>query len=156
MEIGDKVIDFTIPDQDGRDISLSQYKGKWLILYFYPRDNTPGCTIEAIDFSTLKKEFKKLDAVILGVSPDTQKKHQNFIKKHDLGITLLSDTELKLIKGYGVWQLKKNYGKEYFGIVRTTFLIDKEGKIVYKWNKVKAKGHAQIVINKLTELLSES
>ena len=154
MEIGQKAIDFTIPDQAGNDISLSQYKGKWIILYFYPRDNTPGCTVEAIDFSSLRKEFDDMNAVILGVSPDTQQKHLNFIDKNNLQITLLSDTEHKIIKDYGVWRLKKNYGKEYFGLVRTTFLINKEGKIAYIWDKVKAKGHAQIVLNKLSELLS--
>ncbi len=154
MKIGQKAIDFTIPDQAGKDISLSQYKGKWVILYFYPRDNTPGCTVEAIDFSSLKKEFDDMNAVILGVSPDTQQKHLNFIDKNNLQITLLSDTEHKIIKDYGVWQLKKSYGKEYYGLVRTTFLIDKNRKIAHIWNKVKAKGHVQIVLNKLSELLS--
>jgi len=156
MDIGENLQDFSIQNDKGELISFSQFKGKWVILYFYPKDNTPGCTVEAIDFSNYKKEFEKMNAVILGNSPDSIKSHQNFIQKKDLKISLLSDPDHKIIKKFGAWQLKKNYGREYYGVVRTTILINMDGNIVYIWNKVKAKGHAEIVKKKLSELLLNS
>ena len=152
LEVGQKAPDFCLPNQDGEEICLRDFEGSWVVLYFYPKDNTPGCTTEALDFTALKSEFEKEGAVILGVSPDSIKRHQNFIQKKDLQITLLSDEEKEVAKKYGVWQLKKMYGKEYMGIVRSTFLIDPDGKIAYIWPKVKVKNHAQEVLEKLKEL----
>ncbi len=153
MEIGDKAVDFSIPNQNSENVSLSQYKEKWIVLYFYPKDNTPGCTVEAVDFTSLKKEFENLGTVVLGVSPDSVKSHQNFINKKELGINLLSDPDHNVIESFGAWQLKKNYGREYYGVVRTTILIDKDGNIAHIWKNVKAKGHAEIVKNKLSDLM---
>jgi peroxiredoxin Q/BCP len=152
MKIGDKAPGFSLKNQDDETVSLEQFAGKWVILYFYPKDNTSGCTVEAREFTAFKETFEKMDAVILGVSPDSAKSHRNFIAKKELGITLLSDPGHQLIEACGAWQLKKNYGREYYGVVRTTLLIDPEGKIAYLWPKVKAKGHAEIVKAKLIEL----
>ena len=152
MNIGDKAPDFTLPDQDENNVSLSDFKGKWVVFYFYPKDNTPGCTVEAVDFSAVKADLETKNTVILGVSPDSAKSHRNFIGKKELSITLLSDPDHQAMEPYGVWQLKKNYGKEYMGVVRSTFLIDPEGKLAFAWNKVKAKGHVEKVVEKLTEL----
>ncbi len=152
LKVGDKAPDFCLPNQDGEEVCLRDLQGSWVVLYFYPKDNTPGCTTEALDFTALKSEFEKEGATILGVSPDSIKKHQNFIAKKELGITLLSDEDKEVLKKYGVWQLKKNFGKEYMGVVRTTFLIDPDGKIAYIWPKVKVKGHAKEVLEKLKEL----
>jgi len=150
-EIGD-IIDFCLPNQDSEEICLRDFRGSWVVLYFYPKDNTPGCTTEALDFTALKAEFEKEGATIFGVSPDSVKKHCNFIAKKDLKITLLSDEDKDVAEKFGVWQLKKMYGREYMGIVRSTFLIDPDGKIAYKWEKVKVKNHAQEVLDKLREL----
>ncbi len=152
MKIGDSAPDFLLENQAGEKISLKQFEGKWVILYFYPKDNTSGCTVEAVEFTALKEELEKLNVVILGVSPDSAKSHLNFIGKKELGITLLSDPDHQVIETYGAWQLKKNYGREYYGVVRSTVLIDPEGKIAYVWPKVKAKGHAEAVKAKLEEL----
>lgn len=121
------------------------------MLYFYPKDDTPGCTIEAIDFTKFADEFRKSNAVILGVSPDTCESHQKFMQKYSLTITLLSNPEYNVLEKYGVWQLKKNYGKEYMGVVRTTYLINPDGKIVCVWEKVSAEGHAEDVMRILKE-----
>jgi peroxiredoxin Q/BCP len=153
MRIGDKAPDFSLENQAGEKISLKQFEGKWVILYFYPKDNTSGCTLEAVEFTALKEELEKLNAVILGVSPDSAKSHYNFIGKKELGITLLSDPDHQVIEAYGAWQLKKNYGREYYGVVRSTVLIDPKGKIAYVWPKVKAKGHADMVKAKLEEII---
>ena len=153
MNIGDKAPDFSLENQAGENISLKQFEGKWVILYFYPKDNTTGCTLEAVEFTALKEELEKMNAVILGVSPDSVKSHYNFIGKKELGITLLSDPGHQVIEAYGAWQLKKNYGREYYGVVRSTVLIDPRGKIAYIWPKVKAKGHADMVKAKLEEII---
>ena len=152
LKVGDKAPDFCLPNQDEVEICLRDLLGKWIVLYFYPKDNTPGCTTEAIDFTTHLKEFEELGSIVIGVSADSPKKHRNFIEKKQLGITLLSDEEHKVLEQYGVWQLKKNYGREYMGIVRTTFLIDPEGIIRAVWEKVKVKGHVEEVLAKLKEL----
>lgn len=154
MEIGNAAPDFCLPDADEKDVCLSQFKGKWVVLYFYPKDNTPGCTTEAIDFTTLKEKFDKMNAVIVGISADSPRSHCNFRDKHQLTIILLSDPEKKVIQQYGVWQLKKQYGREYYGIVRSTFLIDPDGKIAEKWEKVRVKGHAEKVLETLKEFQS--
>ena len=152
LEVGQKAPEFCLPNQDNEEICLRDFNGAWVVLYFYPKDNTPGCTTEALDFTALKSEFEKEGATIFGVSPDSIKRHQNFIAKKELSITLLSDEEKEVAKMYSVWQLKKLYGKEYMGIVRSTFLIDPDGNIAYIWYKVKVKNHAQEVLEKLKEL----
>ena len=141
LEIGTQVPDFCLPNQDEEEICLRDIRGRWIILYFYPKDNTPGCTTEACDFTAALPDFEGLGAIVLGVSPDSPKKHRNFIEKKDLKITLLADEEKELCKLFGVWQLKKNYGREYMGVVRSTFLIDPDGNLAAKWEKVRVKGH---------------
>ncbi|PIE90781.1 MAG: thioredoxin-dependent thiol peroxidase [Acidobacteria bacterium] len=143
--------DFTLPNEQETEVTLSQFKGKWVVLYFYPRDLTPGCTVQAIDFSTGKAEFEESGAVILGVSPDTVASHQKFCNKKDLTITLLSDPEKEALNLYGVWQMKKMAGREYMGVVRSTVLIDPEGIIVKIWEKVRVKGHVETVLKTLRE-----
>ena len=152
FKIGDVAPSFCIPNQDEVEICLKDLAGKWIVLYFYPKDNTPGCTTEACDFTEAVPEFENLDAYIFGVSPDSPQKHRNFIEKKGLNITLLSDESKEVCNLYGVWQLKKFMGKEHMGVVRSTFLIDPDGKIVAIWDKVKVKGHAQDVMSKLSEL----
>lgn len=149
LELNSNAIDFELPNKNGDLIKLSNFKGKKIILYFYPKDNTQGCTLEALDFKAKLKEFENKNAVILGISKDSVKSHCNFSDKYELNFNILSDEEAKVINEYGVWQLKKNYGKEYFGIVRTTYVIDEEFKIkaVYKVNKVK--DHVQKVLEEL-------
>ena len=150
-----KAIDFCLPNQDGVEICLRDLKGKWVILYFYPKDNTPGCTTEAKEFSELLDEFEKEGAIVIGVSPDSPKRHCNFIEKHDLKVTLLSDEEKNVLKAYEAWGKKKMYGKEYEGVIRSTFIIDPEGNIVKEYKKVKAKGHAKKVLEDLKKIESE-
>ena len=152
LKVGDNAPEFCLPNQDDVEICLRDLKGKWIVLYFYPKDNTPGCTTEACGFSEALPEFNDLDAVIFGVSPDSTKKHRNFIEKKDLDITLLSDEEKIVLESYGVWQLKKMYGREYMGVVRTTFIIDPDGVIQEVFNKVKVKGHVYAVKTRLQEL----
>lgn len=139
LEVGQKAPAFCLPNQDGVEICSRDLKGKWIVLYFYPKDNTPGCTTQACDFTQDEAKFEDLDAVILGVSADGMKKHQNFIAKYDLTITLLSDESTDMMQEYGVWQLKKNYGKEYMGIVRTTYIINPQGEISAAWDKVRVR-----------------
>jgi len=152
IKIDDKAPEFCLPNQDDIEICLRDLKGKWIVLYFYPKDNTPGCTTEACDFTQAVEDFSDLDAIVLGVSADSAKKHRNFIEKQDLGITLLSDEDTSMMQEYGVWQLKKNFGKEYMGIVRTTFIINPEGIAKAVFNKVKVKEHVVKVKEKLQEL----
>ncbi len=152
LEIGDNVPNFCLPNQDEEEICFRDIKGRWIVLYFYPKDNTSGCTTEACDFTNALPDFRNLDAIVLGVSPDSPKKHRNFIEKKELGITLLSDENRELCKMFGVWQLKKNYGREYMGVVRSTFLISPDGKVAFKWEKVRVKGHVEVVKEKLKEL----
>ena len=152
LEVGQKAPEFATPNQRGEIRKLADFAGQWLVLYFYPKDNTPGCTTEAIDFTALSPQFQQLNAVILGVSPDSAKSHCRFIEKHNLTIQLLSDTEHQLAEIYQVWGLKKFMGKEYMGIKRSTFLIDPQGNIAYIWSNVKVKAHAEAVLKKLEEL----
>jgi peroxiredoxin Q/BCP len=136
LEVNSMAPDFCAPNQDDVEICLRDIKGSWIVLYFYPRDNTPGCTTEACDFTASMPEFDDLDATILGVSPDTPAKHRNFIEKQNLNITLLADVEKKMCEDYGVWQLKKFMGRESMGVVRTTFIINPKGEIAAVWEKV--------------------
>jgi peroxiredoxin Q/BCP len=146
--------DFTLPNQDGINVSLKDFAGKWLVLYFYPRDNTPGCTIEAKDFTSLAPRFKKLGVSVVGVSPDSVKSHCNFIEKQDLKITLLSDTDKEVVIRYGAWGMKNMYGKESEGLIRSTFIISPDGRVSRAWTKVRAEGHAEIVLETVKRLLS--
>ncbi|WP_086232858.1 thioredoxin-dependent thiol peroxidase [Campylobacter devanensis] len=143
---GDMAPEFSLENSDGVSISLRDFRGKNVVLYFYPKDNTPGCTTEACEFSANYDEFVANDTVIVGVSPDSIKSHSGFIAKQNLKHILLSDINKDVAKAYGVWQVRKNYGKEYLGIVRTTFIIDKEGKIAKVYKSVKAAGHAAKVL----------
>ena len=153
MNIGQSAPTFTAPDRDGKDISLENFQGRWLVLYFYPKDNTPGCTTEAIEFTAKLPEFTALDAQVVGISPDSIASHGKFIDKQKLGIMLLSDPEHQIAENYGVWQLKKFMGKEYMGIVRSTFAIDPSGKIVKIWSSVKVKNHVEAVLQELRLLV---
>ncbi len=152
---GDIAENFCLPDFQGKEHCLEDFRGKWVVLYFYPKDNTSGCTREAKDFNAMKEEFEKLGAVIIGVSKDSPKSHAKFIEKHNLKILLLSDEDHKVLEKYGAWGKKKNYGREYFGTVRSTFLIDPEGKIAKVWNKVRVAGHVENVFKTLKELISD-
>ena len=138
LEVGTKAPDFSLPDQNGEMHNLSDFAGKKVILYFYPKDNTPGCTKQACGFSELYAQFLEKDAVVLGVSKDSVASHKKFEEKHNLAFTLLSDTELSAIKAYDVWKEKKNYGKVYMGVVRTTYLIDENGVIEKAFSNVRA------------------
>lgn len=143
---GDKAPNFKLPADGGETVSLEDFKGKKVVLYFYPKDSTPGCTTEAKDFSSLIQEFEAADTVVLGMSKDSVRRHDNFVAKQDLKVRLLSDEEGKTIEDYGVWVQKKLYGREYMGIERATFLIDGEGVVRNIWHKVKVKGHAEEVL----------
>jgi thioredoxin-dependent peroxiredoxin len=149
VDIGVKAPDFTLLANNGKEVSLSDYSGKKVVLYFYPKDMTPGCTTEACDFRDSYERFIKNGVVILGVSPDPIKKHQKFIEKYELPFLLLSDETTEVAKLYDVWKLKKNFGKEYMGIERTTFLINEEGYIEKVWQKVKVKNHVEDVFSEL-------
>ena len=146
LQEGDKAPDFKGVDQDGNTIQLSDYKGKKLVLYFYPKDNTPGCTNEACNLRDNYEELQKQGFKILGVSADSEKKHQNFINKYDLPFPLLADTEKEVIEKYGIWGPKKFMGKVKDGIHRTTFVIDEEGKIEKVFKKVKTKDHTNQIL----------
>jgi peroxiredoxin Q/BCP len=145
---------FSAPNAEGKTISSDDFLGQWLVLYFYPKDNTPGCTTEAIDFSEKLPEFTDLNAVVVGVSPDSEKSHGKFIDKHNLTVQLLSDPEHELAAAYGAWGPKKFMGKEYEGILRSTFLINPQGNIAHIWPNVRVKGHAGKVLEKLQQLNS--
>lgn len=136
LKVGDKAPLFCSVNQDDVEICLRDLLGKWVVLYFYPKDNTPGCTTQACDFTAARNEFDLLDALVLGVSADSTEKHRQFIEKRDLNITLLSDEDKSLCQAYGVWQLKKFMGRENMGIVRSTFIINPQGNIAAVWEKV--------------------
>ena len=137
---------FTLPGDDAGALSLAQLSGQKLVLYFYPKDDTSGCTLQAIDFNRLKPDFTAAGTRIIGVSPDPVKSHDRFKAKHGLGITLLADEGKSTLEAYGVWTEKSMYGRKYMGVERTTFLIDADGKIARVWNKVKVPGHADDVL----------
>jgi peroxiredoxin Q/BCP len=143
---------FCLPDRAGKQECLSDFTGKWVVLYFYPKDNTSGCTREAIEFSEQLSEFEKQNAVIIGISPDSPASHQKFAEKHQLTVLLLSDENHQVAEKYGVWKLKRMYGREYYGIERSTFLITPEGKLAHEWRKVKVAGHVDAVKQTLETL----
>ncbi|MCX8001422.1 MAG: thioredoxin-dependent thiol peroxidase [Anoxybacillus mongoliensis] len=140
---------FTLPASNGENVTLSQFRGKYVVLYFYPKDMTPGCTTEACHFRDHYESLMDLGAIVIGISPDSIERHKKFIEKHHLPFLLLADEKQDVAKAYGVWKLKKNFGKEYMGIERSTFLIDPNGQIVQEWRKVKVNGHVEEVLNVL-------
>ena len=146
LDEGKKAPDFTLLRDGGEEVSLSDFRGQKVVLYFYPKDNTSGCTTQACEFRDQHPDFQKVDTVILGVSPDSVRSHQGFRDKHELPFPLLADTEHKVAEAYGVWKEKSMYGRKYWGIERSTFLIDEEGGLQKVWRKVKARGHAQEVL----------
>ncbi|BFM48166.1 thioredoxin-dependent thiol peroxidase [Marinomonas sp. THO17] len=147
IEVGQIAPEFSAKDQNGDTITLSQFRGKKVVLYFYPKDNTPGCTAQACDLRDNYQALLDQGYVVLGISPDSEKKHQNFIEKYQLPFPLIADTEKTVHDLYGTWQLKKFMGKEYMGTVRTTFIIDEEGKIADIITKVKTKAHAEQILS---------
>lgn len=154
LEIGKTAPDFTLENQDGKNVSLSDYKGNNIVLYFYPKDMTPGCTTQACDFKEHHDSFQHHNTVIIGVSPDPIEKHQKFIDKHGLPFELLADTDHKAAEAYGVWKLKKMFGKEFYGNERSTFIIDKDGVLVKEYRKVKVKGHVEEAIDYISNHLA--
>ena len=160
LNIGDKAPSFTLPDENGKMVSLSDYAGKWLVVYFYPKDDTPGCTKEACDFTDNRNEFAGLNAEIVGISRDDADAHQKFIAKYELNVTLLSDPDHAVHEAYGAWGTKINYGKEILGVIRSTFIVSPDGEIAALWKKVSVRvkrksgevKHADKVKEKLAEL----
>jgi peroxiredoxin Q/BCP len=150
LALGDRAPDFTLPSSSGKSVKLSDLRGRSVVLYFYPKDDTPGCTKEACAFRDNLPRFGEIDAVVLGVSKDSLDSHSNFIKKYGLNFTLLSDEDLKVNKLYGTWVEKENYGRKYWGTERSTFVIDKEGKIKKIFRKVKVDGHEKEVLDALS------
>lgn len=151
IEVGKKAPDFSLLNQDGKKISLKDYLGKKVVLYFYPKDDTSGCTKEACNFRDEFPKFTKTKAVILGVSPDSVKSHKKFAEKYDLNFDLLADEEKKVVEKYEVWKEKSMYGRKYMGVERTTFIIDEKGKIKTIFNKVKVDGHNKEVLEALKD-----
>jgi len=149
LKIGDQAPVFKAKDQQGNEISLEQFKGNIVILYFYPKDNTPGCTAEACNLRDNYADLRARGFVVIGVSPDSEKKHQNFIAKHELPFLLIPDTELEILNAYEAWGEKKLYGKTYMGVLRKTFIIDEEGAILKIIEKVKTKDHSAQILNEL-------
>ena len=149
LQEGNKAPDFKLKDQNEKEISLSDYKGKNVILYFYPKDNTSGCTAEACSFRDDFPKFKKVETVILGVSPDSVESHKKFAKKYNLNFSLLADEDKEVIKKYDVWKEKSMYGRKYMGVERSTFIIDSDGKIKKIFRKVKVQGHNEEVMEAL-------
>ncbi len=152
IDVGKKPPAFTLKDQDGTPVRLRDFEGQWVVLYFYPRDDTPGCTIEACDFSSGIREFRALDAVVLGCSPDGAASHTRFIAKHKLRITLLSDPDHTVMRKYGAFGDKMLYGKTMVGVIRSTVLIATDGKVAHHWKRARARGHAEQVTRKLEAL----
>ena len=152
LTIGDKAPDFRLPRNGGGDISLSDLRGKEVVLYFYPKDDTSGCTAEAIDFSALGAEFEAANTVVIGISPDSVKSHDKFAAKHSLSVMLAADEERNALEAYGVWKEKSMYGKKYMGVERTTVLVSPDGKVAKIWSKVKVPGHAQAVLDEAKAL----
>lgn len=149
--VGQKVPDIKLPASNGKEVSLRDYEGKNVVLYFYPKDMTPGCTTQACDFRDDHAQFEQWNTVVLGVSADSLSSHEKFIKKHELPFVLLADTEHRLAEYFDVWKLKKMFGKEFYGIVRSTFIINPEGVIIKAWDKVKVNGHVQEVLEFIKE-----
>lgn len=160
MKIGEKAPDLKLPDQEDKLRTLQEFAGKWVVLYFYPKDNTSGCTKEACDFTAGLPDFFNLDAIVIGISPDNPASHRKFIEKYSLKLILLSDSDKEVMKQYGAWGIKKNYGKEYEGVIRSTFIISPVGEIKAMWSNVKVRmkrksgevKHSDLVKEKLEQL----
>lgn len=152
IEVGKQAPAFTLPDQDGKKVRLQDLAGRWVVLYFYPKDDTPGCTTEACEFTEGIRSFDRLDAVVLGCSPDSAERHRAFVAKYGLKVTLLSDPDKKVMARYGAWGDKMMYGKKVVGVVRSTVLIDPRGKVAHHWPTVRARGHAEKVRETLAAL----
>ncbi|MGJ7918920.1 thioredoxin-dependent thiol peroxidase [Neobacillus sp. LXY-4] len=153
ISVGQSAPEFELPSSEGNTVKLSDLRGKNVVVYFYPKDMTPGCTTEACDFRDFHNQFQELNAVILGISPDPLKRHAAFIEKYGLPFQLLADEDHKAAEAYGVWTLKKNFGKEYMGIERSTFIVDKNGTLIKEWRKVKVKGHVEEALQYIKENL---
>ena len=152
IKLGDKVPAFNLPATPNKNITEQDFLNQYTVVYFYPKDSTPGCTTEGLDFTELQPEFEKQNTQIFGVSMDSMRRHENFKSKQQFSFELISDENHTLCEIFGTYQLKKNFGKEYMGIVRSTFIIDPQGTLVKEWTKVKVKGHAQEVLSAVTEL----
>lgn len=152
IEVGKKAPAFSLNNQAGETVKLSDFAGAWLVLYFYPKDDTPGCTTQACDFTAGIKGFEKAAVTVLGCSPDSPESHTKFIAKHNLKLSLLSDPDHTTIEKYGAWGEKNLYGKKSMGVIRSTVVIDPQGKVAHHWAKVKSTGHVQVVAAKLKEL----
>ena len=146
LTVGDLAPDFSLPRNGGGTVSLADFAGKAVVLYFYPKDDTSGCTVEAKDFTALADEFEKAGAVVIGFSPDSVKSHDKFISKHGLKLILASDEQQQVLQAYGVWKEKSMYGKTYMGVERSTFVVGRDGKVAAAWRKVKVPGHAATVL----------
>jgi len=155
LKVGDKAPDFCLPDKDDKQVCLKDFAGRWVVLYFYPKDQTPGCTKEACEFTERLSDFVRMSAAVLGVSADSTASHRKFAAKNKLAIDLLSDPKHETIAAYGAWQPKKLMGKEFLGTVRATFIIDPMGNVAHIWPSVNPWGHANEVRNKLAELSGE-
>ncbi|MEO5324264.1 peroxiredoxin [Mesorhizobium sp. CC13] len=152
LETGQAAPQFALPRDGGGILTLSDFAGKPIVLYFYPKDDTTGCTAEAIDFSRLRRQFEDAGAVVIGMSPDSTKKHDKFKAKHNIGIDLVADEERTALEAYGVWTEKSMYGRKYMGVERTTFLIGRDGRIARIWRKVRVPGHAEEVLEAVRAL----
>jgi len=152
LKNGDSAPDFCLPDKDKKEVCLKDFQDKYTIVYFYPKDSSPSCTTEAIGFTNILPDLEKLDATVIGISPDSPESHSKFAEKKNLKVVLLSDPEKEVLKKYGAWGLKKFRGKTYMGVIRSTFIVDPKGKILHVWPKVSVKGHAEEVKSVLTEL----
>jgi peroxiredoxin Q/BCP len=154
IEVGQVAPEFALPDQNDVRVALSELRGQWVVLYFYPKDDTPGCTTESCEFTEGIEAFRDLDAVVLGCSPDPPERHRKFIAKHGLEVRLLSDPEHEVMETYGAWGEKVLYGRTSVGVIRSTVLIDPKGRIAHHWKRVKSKGHAGKVRERLESILS--
>jgi len=152
IQLGKKAPDFTLAGQDGEKVALKALRGSWVVLYFYPKDDTPGCTTEACEFTAGIQDFRGLDARVLGCSPDSPESHRKFIAKFDLAVDLLSDPDHRVIEAYGAWGEKTMYGRTSMGVLRSTVIIDPAGRVAHHWPKVQAAGHAEQVRDRLAEL----
>lgn len=156
IEVGNKAPSFTLPNHAGDAVSLDKFRGKWLVLYFYPKDDTPGCTVEACEFTAGVRDFQGLNAEVAGVSPDSPVSHTNFREKFKLRVHLLSDADKSVLREYGAWGTKKMYGREVEGVIRSTVLVDPEGIVRHHWKNVRSEGHAKAVRQRLADLQKPS
>ncbi|WP_314587307.1 thioredoxin-dependent thiol peroxidase [Paenibacillus terrigena] len=154
LQIGQRIPDFTLPASNGEQVSLHDYRGKKLVIYFYPKISTPACTQESCEFRDFSGEFAKHNTVVIGISGDETKAHLKFIAKNELPFLLLADTEHEVSRLFGVWQWKKLYGHEFEGIVRSTFVVDEEGRLAAEWRKVRVKGHVEVVLETVKQMNS--